>query len=129
LIEVVEQEGHLTVDLLERPLEIIVLSYEDYLRYSTMIGENVRRTRPDWKLSLNFRYTTANFLPLPQYDRNVILTYTWEWNTILHELCHVAIMRQWSSDAAVNHPTVYAVHEVIMKSDAYMAFLAYATQR
>jgi hypothetical protein len=129
LIELVKHEGSFTVDLREHPLEIVVLSYEDYVRYSVWIGQNIQRARPDWKFSIDPRMTLANFLPFPDLDRNVVLTYTWDWTTLLHELCHVAIMRQWSADAAVDHNIVYATQGAIMQTDAYLAFLVYATRR
>lgn len=127
LVDVVKQQARFSEPLL--PLDIIVLPYEDYVRYSVWFAQNIVRLRPDWQFAVDPRFTSANFMPVPEFDRNIILTYVWEWNTILHELCHVGIMRQWSSDAAVAHTIIFEVQGIVMRTDAYLGFLVSATRK
>lgn len=116
-------------EVFSHELQVYILSYEDYVNYSYALRATYLRQHPNWQMVNDIHMTNANFLPIPQFTKNVILTYAWDWIIMLHELCHVILMRGQDVSSATNHEIVYSLQAFMMQGSEFTEFLTNATRK
>ncbi len=128
LLQIVMDEGFFTVDGFEKPLEVYILSYGDYVELATRL-EQFYAVHYGWRNVAPPEDTRAMFLPVLEYQSNVILTHTWDWGTLAHELSHIMVMRQWHVRPSTTHEIVNLVANTVFHSQKFRQFLDDVTEK
>ncbi len=127
LIEILDREYSLWNPKEGRPVHIYFLDYKTFVEYShrinsilvTHLWPGLKPSRPEDNY--------AFFVPLTPGE-DVIITYTWEWSILLHELMHTVLFSQISLVSATNHGAIGPEVSRIWYSEEMQELVAKATK-
>ena len=105
LVNILDEQFSLWNPKEGRTVHIYFLDYETFCQYADRVNKILGRYLWPGARSPHPEDMYAFFIPLTAGE-DVIITYTWDWNVLLHELMHTVLYAQVSFLTATNHAAV-----------------------
>ena len=126
LIDILDEEFALWNPSTGRPVRLYFLDYGAFLEVTNRVNRAMLYLWPGLSIP-SPKATYAYFVPLTTGE-DVIISYTWEWSILLHEIMHLVLTEQVSLSLGTNHGAVIPEASRLWHSPEVQRLVATATR-